>query len=102
GERTTEPASRVRRREVGGEAEEARKKGPQPPLRDGERTGAGHPALLERRAGAGLSTVDGVQAEEVCPEEQSGAGHGDADYSGAGDGRGGSGGQQQKDRSRKA
>ena len=47
-----------------------------PALRDGQRVCRGHPALSERRAGAGLPAVSGVPAAEVRPAEQGSGGGG--------------------------
>src|SRR5207247_9783111 len=72
--------------------------GPQPPLRDGQRLGGGRAALLERRAGSGVSAVCGLPAAEVCAAEQGVAGNGPGDRLGATIGDGWVGDQQRADR----
>ncbi len=51
-------------------------KGPQPPLRDGQRLRRRRAALLERRAGAGVPAVGGLSVPQVRAAEQAHAGDG--------------------------
>ena len=56
-----EAAERAGARRAGLDRDEVPGEGPQPPLRDGQRPGAGHPALPGRRAGAGVPAVAGYR-----------------------------------------
>ena len=61
-------------RRAGLDRDEGAGEGPQPPLRDGQRPGARHPALSGRRAGRGSAAEHGLPAQEVLAPTQ-GAGH---------------------------
>ena len=56
---------RSRARRAGLDRDEGAGEGPHPALRDGQRIRAGRPAILARRAGAGLSAQPGLPVTEI-------------------------------------
>ena len=54
--------------------DEVPRKGPQPPLRNGQQPGPRHRALSARRAGAGLPAVGQLPLPQIRPPQQDGAG----------------------------
>jgi serine/threonine-protein kinase len=68
------PQSAIAR--AGLDRDEVPREGSQPPLRDGQRSGPGHSALPERRAGAGVPAVGVVSLPKVRRQEPQTACHG--------------------------
>ena len=66
-------------RRSGLDHDEGAGEGPHAAVRDGQRLGAGHPALLERRAGGSVSAVGDVSIAEVRRKEPGGIDDGDGD-----------------------